>query len=84
MRSTTRTGCGSDRISIDEDSAELRGQMYGWNQSNGFSPDMFEIWGQYRYRFRRGAQGWKVTLMKNVTFHMRGNPAVSAARSPAG
>jgi ketosteroid isomerase-like protein len=46
----------------DDDTATSRCYLDAWHRYHGDAPDGF-LWGRYLHRFRRTAQGWRITAL---------------------
>ena len=68
---------GDGVATIANDSATLVSHGYAWNRlTTRIGDDLWEVWGVYEYRFARSPQGWRISGMKFVKTHERGNPSV--------
>lgn len=76
---------GGHIVRLEGDTGTVVSQGYAWNRLplRAAGTDLWEVWGSYEHRFARTAQGWRVTGMKFVKTHERGDPAIRTALPPA-
>ncbi len=73
---------------VDSDAARMTSHGYAWNRlpegavAGVDGPALWEVWGQYDYRFARISGEWRITHFTFVATHDRGPRAVPAAVRP--
>ncbi|MEZ0076778.1 nuclear transport factor 2 family protein [Planotetraspora sp. GP83] len=76
---------GNYAVNVDGAEAGMTAKAYAYMLLDAdLGGGMWEVWGVYRFRLARQAEGWKVTAMTFDAWHSRGDDAVPAHTLPAG
>ncbi|HWA22947.1 MAG TPA: nuclear transport factor 2 family protein [Caulobacterales bacterium] len=68
---------GDPVVTIAGDAATMVSHGYAWNKlTTAKGEPLWEVWGVYEHRFARSPQGWRISGMKFVKTHERGDPSV--------
>ncbi|GAB3889098.1 nuclear transport factor 2 family protein [Microbispora bryophytorum] len=68
-------------VTVDGAEAHVTTKGYSYNLLDAaLGGGMFEVWGVYRLRLVRQAEGWKVTALAFHAWHSRGDEAVRTHR----
>lgn len=71
---------------IEGDEAVMTSHGYAWNRLPagvlGTEAALWEVWGAYEHRFRRGAEGWRITGFTFTATHERGDRRVPSTVLP--
>lgn len=76
---------GNHLVEVDGDSAIVRSVAYAWNKLPDFKGgDLWEVWGDYVYRYAHTGAGWKMTSFAFSPKHSRGNERIPGYRPGPG
>jgi hypothetical protein len=72
---------GNHLAEIGGNDATLRSVAYAWNKLPGFEGgDLWEVWGDYVYRYARQHGAWRITAFAFAPKHSRGNDRIPSHR----
>jgi ketosteroid isomerase-like protein len=72
---------GNHLVEVEGDTATLRSVAYAWNKLPDIEGgDLWEVWGDYVYRYARTERGWKITSFAFSPKHSRGNARIPGYR----
>jgi SnoaL-like domain len=68
---------GGAKVTLGNGAAHIVGNGYAWNALPARAENnLWEVWGRYEFDLVRTESGWKITAMKFVATHQRGDPTV--------